>query len=374
MIGSALAAAGLVAGALTMARPRRLPRAAPFEGHTAGQVSVVIPARNEAAALPNLLRSLEPSRPLVREVIVVDDHSHDATAEVAAAHGATVVRLDREPPPGWTGKTHACASGATAATAPVLLFLDADVVLARDAVARLLDALAGRGGLVSVQPFHTVRAPYEELSAGANLVSMMGSGAFAAWSHGGRPAAFGPCLMTSAGDYHHVGGHAAVRGDVVEDIALARRFRASGLPVNVFLGADAVSFRMYPHGFGQLVEGWTKNLAAGSQSAQRRAVVAASAWLIAALAIGVHGVRALVQFRSVTAADAAVAGLGWLAVTAHLGWMLRRIGSFRPWTAWLHPIPLWAFVGLYVRSLWLTTVRRSVIWSRRQIDLRRPVG
>lgn len=374
MIAAALSAAGLIAGALAMARPRRLPPAPPPEPTMAGRVSVVVPARNEAAALPNLLRSLEPSRALVREIIVVDDNSHDATAAVAATHGATVLRLDREPPPGWTGKTHACAQGAAVAAAPLLLFLDADVALGHDAVARLVAAHERHGGLVSVQPFHTPQAAYEELSAGANLVTMMGSGAFAAWRSGARPAAFGPCLMTSANDYAHVGGHASVRSDVVEDIALAHRYHANELPVNVFLGADAVSFRMYPRGIGQLVEGWTKNLAAGSRSAQPLTVLAAAVWLIAALAIGVHGVRTAARFRSVTPAEAAVAAVGWLAVTAQTGWMLRRIGNFRTLTAVLHPIPLWAFVALFGRSAWLTTVRRSVGWSRRQIDLRGPAA
>ncbi|HEX6656499.1 MAG TPA: glycosyltransferase family 2 protein, partial [Ilumatobacter sp.] len=276
MIGALLCGAGLAAGALAMARPRRLPYVrASGSQPGAGLVSVVVPARNEAATLPALLRSLDHGRALVREVIVVDDNSSDDTATVASVHGATVVRLDREPPPGWTGKNHACASGAALASAPLLLFLDADVVLEENAVARFVCAHAAHGGLVSVQPYHTVTNRYEELSAGCNIVSMMGSGAFAAWRSRARPAAFGPSLMTSADDYARVGGHACVRGEVVEDICLAQRYADEGLPVSVFLGYDAVSFRMYPRGLRQLVEGWTKNLALGARSAQPIAVAAA---------------------------------------------------------------------------------------------------
>src|SRR5690349_6967385 len=91
----------------------------------------------------------------------------------------------------------------------------------------------------------------------------MGSGAFAGWRRPRKPAAFGPCLLTSAEDYRLVGGHAAVRAEVVEDVALARRFDAERLPVTVFAGWRAVEFRMYPNGVRQLVEGWTKNLASG---------------------------------------------------------------------------------------------------------------
>ncbi len=370
MIGPALCVAGLAAGAAAMARPRRLERAQPWHGNPL--VSVVIPARNEAAALPALLGSLARLRTGVHEILVVDDNSTDDTAAVAAAHGAQVVRLDGEPPAGWTGKNRACGRGGAVASGSLLLFLDADVTLADDAVERLLAAHTRHGGLVSVQPFHAVEAPYEELSAGPNLVSLMGSGVCAAWpASPTRPAAFGPCLLTSAADYGTVGGHAAVRGDVVEDLALARRYAAAGLPVNVFLGSRTVSFRMYPRGVTQLVHGWTKNLAAGSSAAQPLALAAAVAWLTTALAIGVHGVRTLVGWRGVTLPEAALAGAGWVAVAAQMHWWLRRIGSFRPATAWLHPLPLWAFVILFVRSLWLTAFRRRVRWSDRPIDLRR---
>jgi 4,4'-diaponeurosporenoate glycosyltransferase len=374
VIGIVLCAAGLAAGAMAMARLRRLPEPNGIEADDAGQqqglVSVVIPARNEAVTLPRLLRSLAGARPLVRDVIVVDDNSTDATAVVALGHGAVVIRLDHEPPDGWTGKNYACTRGASVATAPLLLFLDADVVLGDAGVARLTAAHALHGGLVSVQPYHAVVEPYEELSAGCNLVSMMGSGAFAAWRDGRRPAAFGPCLMTSADDYARIGGHASVRGEVVEDICLAQRYAACRLPVNVFVGADAVSFRMYPRGPGQLAEGWTKNLAIGSRSAQPLAVIAAAAWLSACLAIGINGLGAALRIGAIGAAEATVACAGWLAVACQVRWMLGRIGSFRPLTSILHPVPLWTFVGLFARSAWHTTVRRSVRWSDRRIDVR----
>ena len=137
-------------------------------------------------------------------------------------------------------------------------------VVAPDAIDRLVAALDRHGGLVSVQPHHRVERPYEELSATCNVVALMGSGAFAPWPP--PPAVgFGPCLVTSVADYQHVGGHGAVRSDVIEDTALARRYAAAGRPVTAFAGGDAVSFRMYPDGVRQLVDGWTKSLAAGAR-------------------------------------------------------------------------------------------------------------
>jgi 4,4'-diaponeurosporenoate glycosyltransferase len=182
-----------------------------------------------------------------------------------------------------------------------------------------------------------------------------------------RPAAFGPCLLASADDYVTVGGHASVRGEVVEDVHLARRFHASGLPVSVFAGSGAIEFRMYPDGLRQLVEGWTKNIAAGARLAHPVSTTIAVWWvsacigltfLAARLALGAHDVRSL------------VAALGcWTAVTVESRWMWRRIGSFGWLAALLHPILTAAFVILFVRSVWLTMVRRRVRWSGRPIAL-----
>src|SRR5690606_25074133 len=99
------------------------------------RVSVVVPARDEAERLPRLLAALVAARPRPHEVIVVDDGSADGTCEVAAAAGATVIRVER--PAGWTGKAYACQRGADAAQGDVLVFLDADVEPAPDGIASL---------------------------------------------------------------------------------------------------------------------------------------------------------------------------------------------------------------------------------------------
>ena len=179
MIAALVAAGGLVAGGAAMARPRCLPatRATAADSSRAPNsragISIVIPARNAETTIVQLLGSLE--RVHVAEVIVVDDASTDATAALAAAHGAEVVRLDGDPPAGWTGKAHACHRGAAVATAPVLLFLDADVTMREGAIVGLLDAHAHHGGLISVQPYHRIERPYETLSAVCNVMAIMRS-------------------------------------------------------------------------------------------------------------------------------------------------------------------------------------------------------
>ena len=150
----------------------------------AATVSIIVPARNEAVALPTLLDSVGRLDRAPHEVIVVDDGSTDATAAVAAAHGAAVIHSSA-PPSGWLGKPWACRTGAGAATGTHLLFLDADTWLAPPALTALLDEHAGRGGLLSVQPHHVTKEAYEGLSAYCSAVAVMGTGSVRLASRGG---------------------------------------------------------------------------------------------------------------------------------------------------------------------------------------------
>ena len=358
-------AGGLAAGAAAMARPRLLPAARTAPTPPSNGITVVIPARNAATTIAPLLVSLQRRGSRATEVIVVDDASQDATAHLAAAHGARVLSIEGDPPAGWTGKSYACHRGAAVASGRLLLFLDADVTLRAEALDRLVAAHAEHGGLISVQPYHQTRRPYEALSAVCNVVAIMGTGAFAMWRMR-RPAAFGPCLLTSADDYRRAGGHVAVRGEVVEDVALARRFDSIGLPVSIFAGWRAVDFRMYPDGPRQLAEGWTKNLASGAGLVDPVAAAISVWWVSACIAATATALR-LVAGHGPHGVFAALAC--WAVVAVELRWMWRRVGSFGWWAAVLYPIAIVAFVVLFVRSAWATVIRRRVRWSGRPIAI-----
>jgi len=324
-----------------------------------GSISVVIPARDEARNLPTLLASLRAQNPPPFEVIVVDDSSSDGTAEVARAAGATVVTAPA-PDEGWLGKPWACHLGALRATGDRLLFLDADTWLAPDALERLGAAhhQAAPTGLLSVQPFHEVRSPYEQLSAFPNIVPLLASG-----TCGPRPrpatVAFGPCLVTRATDLRAVGGFSAVRGDTLEDVGLAQAYRSAGRPVHCLGGGASVRFRMYPDGLRSLVAGWTKNLAGGAVRTPLLPTLGAVAWVCACVAVTISAVT-----------DPGWLTVGaWVAVAGQLRWMLRRLGSFSPWTAVLFPIPLLVFIALFSRSVGARVLRRRVTWRGRTIRL-----
>jgi 4,4'-diaponeurosporenoate glycosyltransferase len=333
-------------------------------GAVARPSSIVIPARNEARSLPALLESL----PADHEVVVVDDHSDDDTATIAAAAGATVVGA-AELPPGWTGKTWACWTGAASTGGDILVFLDADVVLEEDGLDRLLAAHDETGGLLSVQPFHVTGRPYERLSAFFNVVAMMGSDAFTPLGRRLAPAgAFGPVLVTERTVYASVGGHQAVAGAVLDDVALARAYRDHGHDVTCIGGKGTASLRMYPDGLGQLVEGWTKNFAAGAGAARPLTLVLVVAWL----SVCIQGAWWLARLPFVGGPGEGpwFALLAYGAVVAQLAWMFTRVGRFGWSTPLLYPIPLAAFLLVFGRSIALTTVRRKVRWKGREVPTR----
>ena len=330
------------------------------DGRRTKRIAVVVPARNEAETLPLLLSDLAGQTQPPDEIIVVDDGSVDATAAMAAAGGATVLTAG-DPPEGWAGKPWACWTGSRATTAPRLVFLDADVRLAPDALARLLATHDRTGGLLSVEPSHVVGRRMEGLSLVPNIVTMAGTGTFTP-----RPTAaivaFGPCLVCDHDDYRAAGGHAAVRQAVAEDAALAQRFRAAGLAVTIRAGRDAVTFRMYPRGVRPLLEGWTKNLAVGAGAAPPHAVGLTAAWVAAMLAS-----PAVMAWLGATSAALIVYG----AIAGQVAWMARRLGRFGTWPVLLYPLVTLVFVALYGWSVVQVHVRGSVTWRGRRIAVGR---
>jgi 4,4'-diaponeurosporenoate glycosyltransferase len=343
---------GWLAGWFLLWSPRPLPSAvlADLNDPRPG-ISIIIPARDEEHALPHLLTPLMAGLGPSDEVIVVDDHSSDATGAVAASFGATVI-TPPSLPEGWLGKPHACWAGAQIAGGDYLVFLDADLRPPIDLADRMAKALRTHPGqVVSVQPWHTTTEPYEQLSVIFNLVALMGVGRFSLLGSRVSPhTAFGPVLAMDRATYNRVGGHAhpAVRSQHTEDIALAKAVGNAQL----FTGAPDIAFRMYPGGWRDLIRGWTRSLATGARSGPWWALVLAISW-VASLVGGVF-----------------VSPWLYLASAAQLAILGRRAGSFSVWMAALYPLAVLMFLTVFLRSAIKVILRRPVQWKSRQVPAR----
>jgi hypothetical protein len=247
----------------------RPPPSLPSRGGALG-VSILIPARNEEAVIEAAVEAARASRDVELEVIVLDDHSTDRTAEIVRGIGRGDPRVRVEPAPPlparWSGKQHACHMLARLARHPNLLFVDADVRLAPDAAARLAAFLEASGaGLVSGFPRQETKTLGEKLVIPFIHVLLLGYLPVFLMRRQGAPglgAGCGQLFLAWRDAYEHAGGHAAIRASLHDGITLPRAFRRAGMKTDICDATDLAACRMY-RGFGETWRGFGKNATEG---------------------------------------------------------------------------------------------------------------
>jgi glycosyltransferase involved in cell wall biosynthesis len=333
------------------------------------EVSIIVPARNEEASLGDCLDSLTAQTGVPFEIIVVDDGSADRTREIAQSFaGVRVIpaRPLHEDGAGktWTGKNNAVIAGAKEASAPWLLFTDADTVHQPGSLARALEeAKQERADLLSYSPQQVVvtfaeRAVmpviFAELAARYPPRKVRDQ-------NSGIAAANGQYILVRRAAYDAVGGHAAVVTEILEDVALARLFRNAGQRVYFRYGADAVRTRMYRN-WAQLREGWTKNLALLFPNPGRLALHSVFSWFAAWFAIGI------------AASGARSHHFLWIAAAALWLLLYRRIRAAHFTTvnnllAIALGLPLFAYLLLRSKK---AHAKGQISWKGRAYSVRKP--
>jgi len=327
-------------------------------------ISVIIPARNEERSLPSLLSSLHNQTLKPDEIIVVDDNSEDTTAEVAEKGGAKVIHA-KALPEGWHGKPWACWTGAKEAQGEILVFLDADTSMQPDGLLKIMGAYTEKKGIVSVQPYHTMKKTYEELSAIFNIIVMAGLNAFTILGEKVKPSGiFGPCFVIGKDDYFTFGGHEKVKATVLEDIAIGQLYKKEDFVIRCYGGKGTISFRMYPQGIAQLIEGWSKGFAEGAQGISVSVLLMIILWVA-----GGAGDTRIVLMTLISGESPVLflAGLLYIFYAVQIYWMLFRIGNFKFYTALLFPVPLLFFIILFSYSLILKIFKKRVTWKGRTL-------
>jgi glycosyltransferase involved in cell wall biosynthesis len=350
---------------------RRLPGladapAAPLAPGPGGRplVSVVVAARDEAHTIADGLRSLRalggPAGRDAVEVVVVDDRSADGTGDVArrAAAGdprVRVVRVDALPD-GWLGKTHALERGAAAARGEWLLFTDADVVFAPDALPRLLGLAAARGAdFLAAGPSLELRTWPLALVVNHFVIAFL---LYTRPWRVGDPRAreavgVGACNLVRASAYRAAGGHVPVRLRPDDDVALARALKRAGARLAFAHGGRMLRVAWYDS-LGAFARGLEKNAYAGVEyrlwlaAAGVAATVAAYVGPLAGVVLAGGAARWLF----------AAAALAQLAMYADVG----ARGRTRPWLAPLYAAAALGFAWVIARAVWLTVRRGGVEW------------
>ncbi len=232
-------------------------------------LTVLIPARDEAANIGACIRSLAASDHGNLSIVVFDDASSDATADLALAAGARLLRGEGPVPAGWKGKPWALHRAVQALDLPDdawLLFLDADVRVHPSALAlaqsrAISDGVAFLSGLGKLEMggfWEKVIQP----SVGGLIIAGNDLDKVNDPARKDAVIANGQFILVQLGAYRQAGGHEAVKADILDDVGLARAFVAKDLPIRVVFMRELFSCRMYTN-LRELWLGWTKNLYAG---------------------------------------------------------------------------------------------------------------
>ena len=350
-------------------------------------LSVVIPAFDEEQNIEGCLTHvLMSERPCSRwEVIVVDDQSSDNTVKIAEQAIVTVAGADQPVatvlqagprPKGerWVGKNWGCCQAMEQVNSEWVLFIDADVTLAPDAIRRALhQSINENADLFSLAPRLTCGC-LAEWMVQPIMASLLGLGfpileandpastvAFAA----------GPFMLFRRDSYNAIGGHRALAGEVVEDLALARRIKEGGFRLRYVLGIDAVDLQMYAN-LQALWEGWSKNWFLGLDRSISKSLGAGGVvllmftlpWLLLPASLTMACLSS--QDQILWLSDA---GLGLIAILMQL--------SVRLWTRARFSVPLrhWWLMGLggmiigliAPTSVWKSLTGRGWTWKGRSL-------
>lgn len=340
----------VVAAGIAYRRNARVPSRPAPEG--APFVSILVPARNEEANIAACIDALLAQEYPRFEVLAIDDNSKDRTGDLIAAAARSdqrVIHLQAPPTPeGWTGKNHALRHGAERARGAWLLFTDADARLHPLALSSAVVHAEERGlDLLSLLP----RAITEGFAERAIQPAAMGYLGF--WfpldrvNRPGAPEAFanGQFLLLRRQAYDAIGGHAAVRGAYLEDVAFAREAKRRGLRMECALGKRLIAVRMYDS-LPRLWRGWRRIYLHAfdrrgwlllGKAFRVAALSAAPPVLLAGAVIlglsGEGGLQATGLWISAMAGLGAASALGWL----FAGKSHSAVGARIPYAA-LHPL------------------------------------
>ncbi len=331
--------------------------------HPKVTVHVIVPARNEEDCLGRCLQSLVSQQGISFQITVVDDGSTDRTRAIAESFPGIRVIAAGEPAPGIMGKCNALIKGAAGSTAEWLLFTDADTFhYPSSLAASVKEAQDHKVDLLSYSPEQEIRHWWELMLMPLVFAELTRTYPTERVNDPADPtvAANGQYILVRRTVYEELGGHHSVARKILEDLELARLFKASNYKIRFRYGSGMVRTRMY-RTFQAMCDGWTKNLTALFNSPLLLATKQAFEF------IAIFGLLALGVVTIIKSHTAQGVGFLALGTSLYLNFIFRIRQAHFPWAANLMAflgLPL--FVSLLIRSYLHSHIRRELTWKGRK--------
>jgi len=348
----------------------RLDPAASREGPSSSipELSVVIAARNEIVDLPQTLDDLLAQDCVPGEIVVVDGGSTDGTAAAIDARFPRVRRIDEPPlPKGWVGKSWGCWTGARATRGKWILFVDADVRMHPATVRTVLEwAEREEADLVSIGSRIEMRSFWERVVlpfyVQMVLVHLRSSRVNRRRSRAAM--ANGQFLLVRREAYERLGGHEAVRALVLEDVALAERFRNADRSLRFAWAPVLASTRMY-RGREGMFDGLLKTVHGTKYSSAVQIGRLAGLIGLFLLPLGLLPLGWVVGSTVLIAMGAVL----WIALFGKHIAFARAVGAPAAYGL-LYPVSVAYYIAVLAASIGRGGSRRPVYWKGRPYDIR----
>jgi glycosyltransferase involved in cell wall biosynthesis len=319
-------------------------------------VSILIPMRNEEQNVIECINSVSAQEGLKNfEIIVLDDHSEDQTADLLSKFTNIRKLNGTNLPDDWLGKLWACQQLADASTGEYLVYIDADVRLSRNAVASAILKM-GKWDFISPYPKQIaigfVQRLFQPLLQWSWLASVP---LFISQQLGIKSMAVanGQFLIIKRDAYFKSGGHQSVKSEVIDDIMLARQLLASGYSGGVAEASQVASCHMYKTA-GELVNGYRKSL--------WKAFGSIFGTSVAILILFISGVAPFIG--AIFGSKIGLISFGLIVLSRFISSI--RTGTI-PNTALLHPLAIVFLIGLIIYS-WIGKLTNTLTWRDRKLS------
>jgi len=319
-------------------------------------VSILIPMRNEEQNVIECINSVSAQEGLKNfEIIVLDDHSEDQTADLLSKFMNISKLNGTNLPDDWLGKLWACQQLAEASTGEYLVYIDADVRLSRNAVASAISKM-GKWDFISPYPKQIaigfVQRLFQPLLQWSWLASVP---LFISQKLGIKSMAVanGQFLIIKRDAYFKSGGHQSIKSEVIDDIMLARQLLASGYSGGVAEASQVASCHMYKTA-GELVNGYRKSL--------WKAFGSIFGTSVAILILFISGVAPFIG--AIFGSKIGLISFGLIVLSRFISSI--RTGTI-PNTALLHPLAIVFLIGLIIYS-WIGKLSNTLTWRDRKLS------